>query len=68
MSEWISGPEAAELLGVSRATVLRSLQDPDQRAKEWGVEGEGWRLKPLSRRRIFQVNRSVVERKAGHTE
>ncbi len=58
MSDWISGTEAAEIIGVSASTVYRSLRDPDERAKQWGKEGEGWRHKPLSRRKIFQVNRA----------
>lgn len=64
MDEWVSGPEAARLLGVSRATILRTLRDPDRRHEEWGAEGEGWRYKPLSTRGIYQLRRSAVEAKA----
>lgn len=64
MSEWISSGDAAELLGISRASVLRSLQDETKRAAEWGAEGEGWRYKPLVGRKIYQVRRATVERKA----
>ncbi|MEU4777449.1 hypothetical protein [Micromonospora sp. NPDC023633] len=67
-SVWISPKEAAELLEVSERTVQRSLQDPDQRAREWGGEGEGWRFKPLSTRGAYQLRRSAVERKAGQPE
>lgn len=58
--EWISGDEAAELLGVSRTTVYRSLADDAVRQQEWGDEGAGWRRKPLSRRGIYQLRRSAV--------
>ncbi|TDB82601.1 hypothetical protein E1091_18690 [Micromonospora fluostatini] len=67
-SVWISPREAAELLEVSERTVQRSLQDEEQRAREWGAEGEGWRHKPLSTRGLYQLRRSVVERKAGRPE
>jgi hypothetical protein len=56
--------EAAELLEVSARHVLRSLQDEEQRAEEWGAEGTGWRHKPLSTRRIYQLRRATVEAKA----
>jgi len=56
MSDWISGKEAAEILGVSESTVYRSLADPDTREEMWGKEGSGWRRKPLSRRGIYQVS------------
>ncbi|MFG2059654.1 hypothetical protein ACGFI9_37150 [Micromonospora sp. NPDC048930] len=62
--EWMSPNEAAQLLGVSRATVLRSLSDPDRRLKEWGEPGTGWRHKPLSSRGDYQLRRSAVEAKA----
>lgn len=61
MSEWISGDEAATILGVSRSTVYRSLTDEDERARQWGTENVGWRYKPLSRRLIFQVSRTRTE-------
>ncbi|MFI1197671.1 hypothetical protein ACH4T9_31045 [Micromonospora sp. NPDC020750] len=67
-SVWISPKEAAELLEISERTVQRSLQDEDQRAREWGAEGEGWRYKPLSTRGLYQLRRTVVERKAGRPE
>jgi hypothetical protein len=57
VTEWITGAEAAEILGVGRTTVYRSLNDPAERERQWGTEGEGWRYKPLTRRRIFQVSR-----------
>jgi hypothetical protein len=56
MDDWISGERAAEILGISRNAVLLSLQDPERRADQWGAEGEGWRLKPLVRRKIYQVS------------
>lgn len=58
MGDWISGAEAAEIMGVHRNTVLASLKDPTIRAAKWGAEGEGWRRKPLSRRGIYQVDRA----------
>lgn len=61
MGDWISGAKAAEILGVSRPTVYRSLTDPAWRAEWWGQEGEAWRLKPLSRRKIYQVDRARAE-------
>lgn len=60
----MSPTEAAQLLGVSRATVLRSLSDPERRQREWGEAGTGWRLKPLSQRGDYQLRRSAVEDKA----
>lgn len=60
--EWVSTPEAARLLGVSESTVYRSLADPETADAEWGPGN--WRRKPLVRRPIFQVRRSVLERKA----
>jgi len=59
--EWISVTEATEIIGVGRSTVYRSLKDPAERAEVWGAEGVGWRIKPLSRRGIFQVDRSRAE-------
>lgn len=67
-SEWMSVTEAAETLEVSARTVQRSLADEQQRATEWGAEGEGWRYKPLSTRGIYQLRRSWVQRKAGQPE
>ncbi|MFF0721365.1 hypothetical protein [Micromonospora sp. NPDC003816] len=57
--------EAAAALEVSDRTVQRSLADEEQRAEEWGAEGEGWRYKPLSRRGIYQLRRTEVLKKAG---
>ncbi|CCH20629.1 hypothetical protein MILUP08_45513 [Micromonospora lupini str. Lupac 08] len=48
--------------------VQRSLQDEEQRAREWGAEGEGWRYKPLSTRGAYQLRRSTVMSKAGEPE
>jgi len=61
MSDWISGAEAAEILGVHRNTVYASLKDPELRAQQWGQRDIGWRFKPLSRRNIFQVARARAE-------
>lgn len=60
----MSPSEAAQILGVSRATVVRSLTDPERRLREWGEPGTGWRHKPLSRRGDYQLRRSAVEAKA----
>lgn len=68
MGEWMSIREAAALLEVSASTVLRSLSNEARRAKEWGAEGEGWRVKPLSERGDYQLRRSWVERKAGRAD
>jgi hypothetical protein len=68
VSDWISGEEAATLIGVSRSSVYRSLRDPDERAERWGNEGEGWRYKPLTRRRIFQVSRRRAQELAGTSD
>lgn len=56
--EWISPDDAAKILGVSRSTVYRSLQDPD-RANRWWGDGN-WRRKPLTDRREHQVRRTRV--------
>jgi hypothetical protein len=64
VGEWMSIREAATLLEISASTVLRSLTNETRRAKEWGTEGEGWRIKPLSERGDYQLRRSWVERKA----
>lgn len=67
MAEWISTAEAAAILEVHRQTVLRSLNDEQRRQEEWGDEGTGWRFKPLSGRKIFQVRRDVAQAKAEGT-
>lgn len=54
MTDWISVTAAAGILGVDRSTVYRSLVDDEWRTEWWG--DEGWRLKPLSRRKIYQVS------------
>ncbi|MFC5925797.1 hypothetical protein [Micromonospora vulcania] len=46
----------------------RSLADAEQRAREWGPEGTGWRYKPLSTRGTYQLRRSAVLAKAGEPE
>lgn len=63
--QWMSIRAAAPLLLVSTSTLYRSLMDPDARINDWGAEGEGWRIKPLSERGDYQLRRSWVERKAG---
>jgi uncharacterized protein YndB with AHSA1/START domain len=65
LSDWISGSDAATILEVSESTVYRSLVDPATRQEWWGDEGKGWRRKPLSRRRIFQVSRARAVELAG---
>lgn len=67
MSDWISGMEAARIIGVSRSTVLRSLSDEADRAEQWGEENVGWRFKPLSRRGAYQVSRARAEQIARGT-
>lgn len=57
--EWISPDDAAKILGVSRSTVYRSLQDPDRASRWWGPRN--WRRKPLTDRREHQVRRARVE-------
>ena len=64
MSDWISGAKAAQIMGVSRSTVLRSLTDEAARVEQWGAEGVGWRRKPLSARGIYQVSRARAEQLA----
>lgn len=64
MVDWISGAEAAGILGVSPRTVLRSLENPDRRQEKWGDQGVGWRYKPLTVRPIFQVSRERAEQLA----
>lgn len=66
MGDWISGAEAADIIGVHRNTVYRSLRDPQQRALWWGTQGEGWRTKPLSTRLVYEVSRARVEYLAKH--
>ncbi len=61
MGDWISGAEAARILGVHRNTVLAVLKDEKRRAEVWGAEGEGWRYKPLSSRGIYEVSRRRAE-------
>ncbi|MDR7278961.1 hypothetical protein J2S41_005739 [Catenuloplanes atrovinosus] len=65
MGEWISVAEAARLLEITPRTIQRSLADEERRLREWGEEGAGWRFKPVTERPIYQLRRSVVERKAG---
>jgi hypothetical protein len=64
----MSVAEAAEVLEVTARTVQRSLADEGRRTREWGAENEGWRLKPLAERTIYQLRRNVVLRKAGHKD
>lgn len=59
--DWISLEEAAGILGVSKSTVLRTVQDPQEAAERWGEENVAWRVKPLVRRKIFQVSRKRAE-------
>jgi hypothetical protein len=59
--EWMSTADVAAALGVSEATVYRSVKEPADADAEWGKGN--WRTKPLARRRIFQIKRSAVEAK-----
>lgn len=65
--EWISTAQAAEILGVSESTVYRSLaEDADPHPND--VYGpDGYRRKPLTRRRIMQIRRSRVVALTGDT-
>jgi hypothetical protein len=65
MCEWIGSSDAAKLLQVARNTVYLSLKDESRRQNTWGDEGEGWRYKPLSDRKIFQLNKKLVEQLSG---
>lgn len=60
--EWISGPDAAAIIGVSRNTIYLTLKDPAERARMWGDERVGWRRKPGVRRTIYQVSRRRAEK------
>lgn len=68
VADWMSVAEAAEVLEVASRTIQRSLADDERREREWGAEGHGWRYKPLADRRIYQLRRSVVLKKAGRNE
>lgn len=63
-NEWVSASDAARILGLHANTVRRSLADDEMRTHEWGAQGQGWRYKPLTRRREIQLRRSWVMRKA----
>jgi hypothetical protein len=57
MGDWISGADAADIIGVHRNTVLASLTDPERRASWWeGPDGRKWRPKPLAKRGIYEVD------------
>lgn len=61
MGDWISGAEAADIMGVHRNTVYLSLKNPVERAERWGEEDVDWRIKPLSTRGIYEVSRARAE-------
>ena len=61
MGDWIGGAEAAAIMDVHRNTVYASLEDEHRRAEWWDPEGEGWRRKPLSSRKIYEVSRGRAE-------
>lgn len=61
MGDWISGAKAAEIMGVHRNTVRASLEDLTRRKDWWGAEGDGWRFKPLTARKIYEVKRQRAE-------
>lgn len=69
MTDWISGAAAAEILGLKRMAVWRSLHDPKRRAEMWGAEGKHWRTRarsPLDPRLVYEVSRArAVELAAG---
>lgn len=69
MPEWLSTKEVADALEVSESTVFRSFASPAIADARWGPSG--WREKPLSARKIYQVRESVVRslaRKTGPAE
>lgn len=68
MADWMSVTEAAEVLEVAVRTIQRSLADDERRTREWGPENQGWRLKPIADRKIYQLRRSVVFKKAGRPD
>jgi hypothetical protein len=55
--EWITVSQAAEILGMSRVSVNRSLADEKVRREWWGEQGVGWRRRPLSRRLMYHVSK-----------
>ncbi len=61
MGDWISGEDAAAIMGVHRNTVIASLNDDARRAEWWDPEGVGWRRKPLAARKIYEVSRKRAE-------
>jgi hypothetical protein len=68
VADWMSVAEAADVLEVTARTIQRSLADEERRTREWGAEGQGWRCKPVADRKIYQLRRSVVFKKAGRDE
>lgn len=58
---WIGVTQAARILGVDRSTVYRSLVDPKWCEEWWGEEGTGWRIRPLVRRKVYQVSLKRAE-------
>lgn len=63
--EWLSTKEVADALEVSESTVFRSFASPAIADARWGPDG--WREKPLSVRKVYQVRESVVRRLADKT-
>ena len=59
----MSLPAAAKLLGVSESTIYRWTSDPAIANEEWGRENVGWRRKPRTRRKVFQIHRTAVQAK-----
>lgn len=65
VAEWLSTKETADALEVSESTVFRSFATPETADRRWG--SGGWREKPLSERKIYQVRESVVLEMARRT-
>jgi hypothetical protein len=65
VAEWLSTKEVADALEVSESTVLRRFASPAVADQWWG--SGGWREKPLSVRKVYQVRDAVVRRLAGRT-
>lgn len=65
VAEWLSTKETADALEVSESTVFRSFANAETADRRWG--SDGWREKPLSERRIYQIRESVVREMASRT-
>jgi len=66
VDDWIGLRDAAGILGVSVATVYRSVLNDADADAEWGPGN--WRRKPLIRRREIQLRRDAVEKRTNSTD